>query len=164
MTKRMLGVFAALLMSFNALAEFNYEGKGKLTYPTGMAKPFTFGFAFKKIDYGYQFKIGSHEMEVDQVPGKYTIWVNLHQEQNVFVQEFAKGYFQGFEWKLGEHSISLKKKKFEKDAPRGNYVLNINGVDHFFKGKNGAIEILFNKDGIRSIETEGFVKDLGIKG
>ncbi len=163
MLKKLLLVLTATALSFSAWADFSYEGKGKLTYPTGAQKPFTFGFAYKKIDYGYAFTIGTHNMEVEQLPNKYTIWLNLRDDTNVYIQEFAKGYFEGFEWQLGEHKISLKKKQFEKDGPRGNYVLNIDGVDHFFKGKNGAIDIIFSKKGIRAIETSGFVKDIGLK-
>lgn len=161
--KRSLAILLTLMLSFAAQAEFEYNGQGKLVYPTGMEKPFNFGFAFKKADYGYIFKIGSREMEVEQIPSKYSIWINMHQEKNVFIQEFAKGYFQGFEWTLGDHKLSLTKKVFKGKRAKGDYVLNIDGVNYFFKGKNGQIDILFSKDGIRAIETDGFVKDIGLK-
>lgn len=163
MFKRMFMLFGLMLCSFGASAEFNYVGKGNLVYPTGMKKPFNFGFTYKKADYGHKFKIGKQEMDVEQLPSKYTIWINLHQEKNVFVQEFAKGYFEAFEWQLGEHTITLRKKVFKKKRAKGDYVLNIDGEQYFFKKTNGQINILFNDKGIRAIEAEGFVKDIGMK-
>lgn len=152
-------VLAAVLCSFNAAADFNYDGKGSLKYPTGMEKPFTFGFAFEQGENGYFFQVGKQKMSTSDVPKKYSIWLTLHKEEHVFIQEFAKGYFQAFEWDLGEHKVHLKKKVFKDKRVKGDYVLLIDDKEYYFKGTNGQIEVNFNKKGISSITTQGFVKD-----
>ncbi len=159
---RFLMVLALCTVSHMAVAEFNYEGNGTLKYPTGVETPFSFGFAFNKTGSGHKFKAGQYEMEVGQVPDKYSIWIAMVEDKNVYVQEFAGGYFEGFEWQLGEHSVSLKKKVLSPKRALGDYVLTVNGIDYFFKGKQGAIEILFDENGISSIEANSFIKDLGM--
>jgi uncharacterized protein YdeI (BOF family) len=161
MFKKLMLVLVGSLCSFSALADFDYLGKGKLLYPTGMEKPFTFGFAYKKIEYGHTFKVGKQEMEVEELPKKYSIWMTLHKGESLFIQEFAKGYFKAFDWKLGEHTITMNKKVFKDERVKGDYVLTIDGQEYYFKGKNGQIEIIFNKKGISRIGTSGFVKDRG---
>jgi hypothetical protein len=163
MIKKLLLITAATLCSFSASAEFDYAGKGTLTYPTGMQKPFAFGFAFKMGAEGQYFRVGEQKMSTSEVPEKYSIWLTLHKDKHVWVQEFAKGYFQEFDWQLGKNRITLKKKVFEKKRAKADYVLNINGDDYFFTNTNGQIEITFTKDGIKAIETAGFVKDIGLK-
>jgi hypothetical protein len=145
------------------MADFDYPGKGTLIYPTGMEKAFEFGFAFKQEANGYVFKVGKQKINTTDVPSKYALWLTLHQGKHVWIQEFAKGYFQGFDWTLGKHKIKLYKKTFDKKRAKGDYVLNIDGDDYYFRDKTGQIQINFNNNGIRSIETGGFVKDIGLK-
>ncbi|NQZ11113.1 MAG: hypothetical protein HRT35_28505 [Algicola sp.] len=159
MNKKQLVLTAMMLCSFGAQADFDYAGKGLLKYPTGMEKEFSYGFTFKQGENGYSFKVGEQQMNTADVPAKYSIWLTLHKNENVFVQEFAKGYFQAFKWQLGEHSIELKKKVMESKRVKGDYVLIIDGEEFYFKGKSGQIDIMFNKTGIRAISTSGFVRD-----
>lgn len=164
MLKYALIVFAltALVHPFAAQADFDYPGKGTLTYPTGTTKPIEFGFAFKQGPNGYMFKVGKQEMSTSDVPSKYSIWLTLHEDKHIFVQEFAKGYFKEFEWKLGDHTIKLFKKTFKSGRrAKGDYVLEIDGVDYNFVKKSAQIQINFTKKGIRSIDVEGFIQ--GIK-
>lgn len=170
MLKYSLLILTSLLCCFSAQADFEYPGKGTLTYPTGMKKAFNFGFTFKQSATGYVFKVGQQEMSVPDVPSKYSLWLTLHQDKHVWVQEFAKGYFQSFDWTLGTHQIKLYKKNFsqkrskgDKKRSKGDYVLNIDGNDYYFHHNTGQIQINFNEKGIKSIETEGFVKAIGVK-
>jgi uncharacterized protein YdeI (BOF family) len=163
MLKKILLITVATLCSFSALADFEYPGKGTLTYPTGTQKKFAFGFAFKKGPDGQYFQVGEQKMSTDEVPQKYSIWLTLHQDKYVWVQEFSKGYFEGFDWQLGKHHITLKKKLFDKKRAKADYVLNIDGYDYFFSNTNGQIEIEFNNKGIKVININGFVKDIGMK-
>lgn len=158
MLKTALIALIGLASTFSALADFDYPGKGTLTYPTGMQKPFDFGFAFKQGPNGYFFKVGKQEMSTSDVPSKYSIWLTLHKDENVFVQEFAKGYFQGFEWDLGEHKVKLYKKVLKKKhSNKGDYVLEINGETFQFSKKSAELQINFTNKGIRSISTNGFL-------
>ena len=156
--KNLTIALVSLSWSFSALADFDYPGKGTLTYPTGMTKPFEFGFAFKQGPNGYTFKVGKQEMNTSDVPSKYSIWLTVHKDENIFVQEFAKGYFKEFDWTIGEHKLKLYKKTFKKKRGLGDYVLNIDGEDYFFLKKSAEIQINFTKKGIRSIDVSGFYK------
>lgn len=158
MLKRFL-LLTAILSSFQVWADFDYTGKGTLKYPTGMTKAFDFGFAFKQGENGYFFQVGKQKMSTADVPAKYSIWLTLHNDESVFVQEFGKGYFQEFTWQLGEHKVELKKKIFKNNRVKGDYVLVINGQNYFFHKKTGQLDILFNSKGIRTIDTVGFVRD-----
>jgi hypothetical protein len=159
MIKQFALMAALTFSSFAALADFDVAGNGTLKYPTGMNKPFKFGFAFTQGENGYVFKLGKQEMQTADVPTKYTIWLTLHGNDSVFVQEFAKGYFQEFEWKLDKHTIKLKKKIYEDRRVKGDYVLTINGDEFYFAKKSGQLNIYFNKKGVSRVDTDGFVRD-----
>ena len=98
-------------------------------------------------------------MSTSDVPEKYSIWVSLHNNEHVFIQEFTKGYFKGFDWQLGKHTVKLSKKVFKDRRVKGDYVLNIDGEDYYFAKTTAQINIHFTKKGIRTIDTDGFVKD-----
>lgn len=153
-------LFTLAISPFYALADFDLPGKGILKYPTGMNKDFNFGFAYKEGPEGYYFRVGKQKMNTSELPKKYSIWLTLHEESgNVFIQEFAKGYFKGFEWDLGDHKVKLHKKVFKGRRVKSDYVLTINGEDFYFAKKNAQLNINFNNKGVRSIDTDGFVRD-----
>ena len=107
---RGLMVLITMIFSLVVKADFNYEGNGKLIYPTGVKTDLKFGFKVQKTDNGYTFVAGNQEMKVSHVPEKYSIWLSMNPERGVFIQEFSNNYFKEFEWQLGEHKLSLKKK------------------------------------------------------
>ncbi|MCC2604588.1 hypothetical protein [Planctobacterium marinum] len=158
---RLLLIFT-LSICHPAYAEFSYEGQGLLRFPTGTEVIFNFGFAFQQSGYNNVFTAGEQQMEVTQRPEKYSIWLSMNQNHEVYVQEFATSYFREFEWTLGEHKIALQKKVLSPKRSIGDYVLTIDNISYFFKGKQGSVDILFDDEGIASIEANGFVKDLGL--
>ncbi|MBE1300289.1 MAG: hypothetical protein GJ680_10345 [Alteromonadaceae bacterium] len=162
MLKRLTCIWMLVLYSTVVNADFNFAGKGTLRYPTGVETPFEFGFTLVQRASGNIFHAGTYEMEVSQVPEKYSIWISVHEDKHVYVQEFAGGYFEGFTWLLGEHQIILKKKVNQRKKVPGNYVLSVDGVDHFLKGKSGSVDVYFDSKGIKDVDLSGFVKDLGI--
>jgi len=162
MPTKLVTAILLLAISLTAQADFNAEGKGKLTYPTGTTADFAFGLSVKSLADGYLFKAGQQELEVSQIPEKYSIWLGLHKDQHVFVQEFARNYFETFEWQLGDHKIRLQKKVLSPKRAPGDYVLSIDHIDYFFQGKQGQIEILLDENGITAIEANGFTKDIGM--
>ena len=159
LTQTLIVFLTLLLVSNNALADFDLKGKGNLIYPTGMKKPFEYGFGFKQSNEGYKFRVGEQVMNTTDLPAKYTIWISVHNNESIFVQEFTKGYFKEFDWTLGDHEVKLTKKVFKKRRVKGDYVLTINGEEFYFAKDTAQINIHFTQKGVRNIDTDGFVKD-----
>ena len=149
-----------MVVSLSVQAEFQLKGSGIISYPTGVVNLLPIGFSITKGSNGFTFVAGEQEMQVSSVPEKYSIWLSINKEHQIFVQEFSRSYFNEFEWQLGNHSIALKKKVLSPKRYLGDYVLSIDNIDYFFKSKQSFIDILFNEDGISSIEANGFLKDL----
>ncbi|MDP5213006.1 hypothetical protein ORJ66_08115 [Pseudoalteromonas tunicata] len=149
------------LCSFSCFADFDFAGKGTLTYPTGLKKEFEFGFSWQATT--GQMRIGKKSYAMKELPESYSVALALSQDdKNVWVQEFAKGYFEQFEWALGEHTITLKKQVFSNPV-KGDYVLNIDGTDYFFTGRASSLNIEFDEAGIKQITADGVSKDMGNK-
>lgn len=150
------------LMCFCANADFNHTGIGKVIFPTGTQTELNFTLAARKTPNGYSFTAGQQELEVAQIPEKYSIWLSMNKDQLVYVQEFANAYFKEFELQLGDYEVKLRKKVLKPNPARGDYVLSINNLDFFFTSNQGQIDILMDENGITTIEANGFAKDLGM--
>ena len=121
------------LFSSSVWADFDYPGEGKVRYPTGLEKPFAFGFGWNEAD--GKFKIGSKTYAM-QLPESYSIAITLSKdEEQIWVQEFNNGFIESFNWQIGEHSLQLKKSKF-KDPVKGDYVISLDNKDYFFARNN----------------------------
>lgn len=154
-------IICILLFSFPSFANFDLKGNGTLSYPTGISKPFNFGFAWNNKT--EKFTIGQKSYSMEQVPDSYSIALAISKnEKSVWVQEFAKGYFEQFEWKIGKHYVQLKKQKFESKV-LGNYVLILDDNQYFFTSRAASLTIKFNEDGIKGISIDGVTKDFGTK-
>jgi len=150
-----------LFFAFPSFANFDLKGSGTLSYPTGISKPFNFGFAWNNKT--EKFTIGQKPYSMEQVPDSYSIALAISKnEKSVWVQEFAKGYFEQFEWKIGKHHVQLKKQKFENKV-LGNYVLILDDNQYFFTSRAASLTIKFNENGIKGISIEGVTKDFGTK-
>lgn len=155
--------FTLLLSCFSSisLANFDYQGPGELIYPTGVKKPFKFGFAWDSKN--QQFRIGPKSYSMSDLPESYSIALTLSKDESkIWVQEFNPGFIETFNWQLGDHKIQLNKKNF-KQAVKGNYVLTLNNTDYFFVRNNISIEVKFNEKGIDNIKIDGVTKDMGAK-
>lgn len=141
-----------------ASADFVATGSGSLTYPTGLKQPLDFSISFQKGT----FSVGPLSMKTPSTPEKYSLGIILYKDKHVMVQEFANGYFSEFDLSISDHEISLRKKTF-KDQVKGNYVVSIDGVDYFFTSSIGQIEFMLTDKGIKGIEVQGLVKDIGAK-
>lgn len=151
-------LFVLLLAPFATYADFVEAGKGKLIYPTGLSQPLDFTLGYSKG----KFTAGPLSMKTRSIPEKYSLGIMLYKDEHVMVQEFANGYFTEFDLKIANHSISLKKKTF-KEKVKGDYVLTIDGIDYFFTSSIGQVEFILSDKGIKGIEVQGFVKDIGAK-
>lgn len=155
--------FLAILLlgiSHASYADFNYAGKGEIKYPTGVVKPFEFGFAWQQQ--AEKFTIGNKTYDMS-LPESYSVAITLAKEDNqVWVQEFNNGYIEGFTWQIGEHTIKLTKRDL-KNAVNGNYTISLDHKDYFFARSNISIVIKFNNDGITTVAIDGVTKDMGTK-
>ena len=161
--KKLIFIFSPLYVLFAnfAYADFDYVGAGTLQYPTGAEKAFKFGFAWQASS--NKFRIGDKSYEMSELPESYSIAITLSKDKDkVWVQEFNKGFIEGFEWKLGKHQLSLKKQDF-KGSVIGNYQLTFNKIDYFLARPNISVEISFTEEGIGSIKLDGVTKDMGMK-
>ncbi|ASM50678.1 hypothetical protein PESP_a2756 [Pseudoalteromonas espejiana DSM 9414] len=150
-----------LCISNNALADFNLNGKGTVTYPTGIEKPFNFGFAWQQ-QVG-KFTIGDKSYNMSQLPNSYSVAITLSKDDSqVWVQEFNNGFIKEFDWQIGKHKVSLKKQKFS-DVVKGDYVIELNGRSYFFTRNNASIVINFDESGIETIAIDGVTKNMGTK-
>ncbi|OUL59392.1 hypothetical protein [Pseudoalteromonas ulvae] len=144
-----------------SFADFDLPGKGELIYPTGMVKPFEFGFGWNEAQ--SKIRIGNKQYDLNELPESYSVAIAMSKdEKNVWVQEFAKGYFEQFNWQIGSHVISLRKQSFDH-AVKGDYVLTVDGTDYFFVSRAASITIKFAQDGIESVTADGVTKDMGNK-
>ncbi|WP_325047860.1 hypothetical protein [Pseudoalteromonas sp. T1lg23B] len=98
-----------------------------------------------------------------ELPESYSIAITLSKDESkVWIQEFNKGFIEGFDWQLGKHKLSLHKQDFN-DNVKGNYLLTFNNVDYFLARSNVSIEISFTTEGIDNVKLDGVTKDMGIR-
>lgn len=143
-----------------AWADFDYPGEGKVRYPTGVEKPFKFGFAWQASE--QKFTIGKKTYDM-QLPVSYSIAITLAKdEEKIWVQEFNNGFIESFSWQIGEHTLQLKKQKF-KDPVKGDYVISLDNKDYFFARNNISIMVKFKDEGIDSVAIDGVTKNMGTK-
>ncbi|CAH9059686.1 hypothetical protein PSECIP111951_03062 [Pseudoalteromonas holothuriae] len=150
-----------LVFSSMSIADFDLPGEGTLRYPTGVEKDFKFGFGWQAST--QQFRIGDKSYEMSELPESYSIAITLSKDgTKIWVQEFNKGFIEGFEWQLGKHKLSLKKQDLNNNV-LGNYLLTFNKRDYFLARPNVSVEVSFNQDGIDRVKLDGVTKDMGIK-
>lgn len=158
---RLASLILLLLAAPFTFANFEHKGEVKVTYPTGQVKAKSMPLAYKQGQYEHTFTVGSQEYQVTGQPQSYSIALLLQANNYVWVQEFAKGYFEGFDWQIGEHSIKLYKRILSKPV-KGDYILTIDGKDYFFQQNLAQITFKFDDKGIKSIEVDGMVASLGL--
>ncbi|NOU52452.1 hypothetical protein HG263_18165 [Pseudoalteromonas sp. JBTF-M23] len=150
-----------LFFSSVSLADFDYTGEGTLRYPTGVEKDFKFGFGWQTST--KKFRIGDKSYEMSELPESYSIAITLSKDEDkVWVQEFNKGFIEGFEWQIGNHKIWLRKQDYN-DNVIGSYLLTFNKVDYFLARPNISIEVSFTQSGIANVKLDGVTKDMSIK-
>ena len=111
---RRLVLAASLLLSPPLLADFQLEGDLVLHYPTGTQKEIKMPISYTGKEYDHKFKVGTMEYSVSGRPEKYSFALVLQKNNYMWVQEFSKGYFEGFEWRIGDHKIRLYKEVLSK--------------------------------------------------
>ncbi len=83
------------------------QDKVSLVLLDGSKQSLQFGFAFTQKNGTEVFQAGVQEVEVAELPDKYTLALVLHQEEQIWVTDWINQPLQGFEWTLGKHSFKL---------------------------------------------------------
>lgn len=152
---------ASVLMSFNAAADFVYDGKLEITYPSGQSVEKEMPLSYTQKGYDHAFQVGEHIFNVSGKPESYSIAMLLQPNNLVWVQEFANGQFESFKLDLGDYKFKLVKRILNEPV-KGDYILSVNNVDYFFQQNLAQITFLFDEDGIKEIEVDGMVASLGL--
>lgn len=152
---------ALCLSSFSAMADFNYDGKLEITYPSGQSVEKELPLSYTQKGYDHTFQVGEHVFNVSGEPESYSIAMLLQPNNLVWVQEFAKGQFESFKLDLGDYKFKLVKKILNEPV-KGDYILSVNNVDYFFQQSLAQITFLFDENGIKEIEVDGMVASLGL--
>ncbi|KZN63668.1 hypothetical protein [Pseudoalteromonas luteoviolacea] len=157
-----IGFFISFIcFSLNAVADFDVNGQGVVTYPTGVEKSFDFGFGWNANN--QKFRIGKKSYSMSQLPESYSIALTLSKDgSKVWIQEFNAGYIEEFEWKIGRHKLKLSKRAFSSRV-RGDYILTLNNVDYFLSRNNVSIDVHFEESGIKSVRLDGVTRNMGTK-
>lgn len=158
---KLTGLCSALLFSSVATADFAESGELELFYPTGSSKKLEMPLAYTGGEYDHIFQVGKMKYNVSGQPEKYSFAVVLQKNNYVWVQEFAKGYFESFDWNIGDYKIRLYKEILAKPV-MGDYILSINDTDYFFSKKIAQLTFIFDENGIKEIEVDGMVASLGL--
>jgi hypothetical protein len=141
----------------SAWAYFTVPGQGQLFLLDGSVQSLQFGFAFNQKNGAEVFQAGIQEMEVAELPEKYTLALVLHQDTQIWVTDWINKPLQGFEWTLGRHTFVLSKNTEPKyaDRARGGYVLMFNKTPYFFHKNMAQIKFHFTKEGVAEVFIEG---------
>jgi hypothetical protein len=161
--QKLIRLLAVVSLTFAPLsyADFDFKGPGELRFQSGTSDGFYFGFGWEEAT--NQFRIGPKKYTMAEIPSSYSIAITLSKdESNVWIQEFYQGYIEEFSWQLGSNTLSLKKGDFVKSV-KGNYVLNLNGIEYLFDRNNISIDVTFDNDNIKNIKLEGVIKNMGTK-
>ncbi|WP_337840411.1 hypothetical protein [Rheinheimera sp.] len=140
-----------------AWGAFEVPGKGSMTLANGETQPLMFSFAYKQANSGFVFQAGQQEVEVADVPEKYTLALVLHQDKEVWVTDWVNEPIASFDWTLGQYHLVLKKNTDPKLATkaRGGFVLSVNGTLYFFHKNMAQLKFHFDATGLKELSVEG---------
>ncbi|KPD22938.1 hypothetical protein [Idiomarina abyssalis] len=159
-------VVIALLFSAQTLADWKAEGSGKVIYPSGRTEPLDFGFEYKKVYDTIIFTAGKSQMRTSEMPPNYILNLFVNKQGQVYVAEFANGFFKGFELNIGEHKISVnRRREFDEEEPLRHLRVQINDRSFLLDTTHPTIKFEFDEEkGIVDINGSGLLKDLSSRG
>lgn len=158
--KSLFGVLitSAIMFSSACQAQFELSGPVTITLQDNSTQQSHFGFAFLEQEGAYEFRIGPHQMAVEEVPKRYTLALMLNKEQLVWAKDISKAPLKGFDWQIGKHKLQLFKQALQPARP-GDFVLIIDGLRyHFIEGRPAQIHFHFDEKGITEIEVEAMLQ------
>ena len=154
-------VTIGLGLSTYSHADFSLNGALTLKFPTGTKQEIDMPIAYKGSEYDHKFRVGKMEYTVSGRPERYSFALVLQKNNYMWVQEFAKGYFESFDWTIGDKKIRLYKEILAKPV-KGDYILSIGETDYFFQQNLAQLTFIFDEEGIKEIEVDGMVASLGL--
>lgn len=159
-------IVIALLFSGQTLADWKAEGSGKVIYPSGRTEPLDFGFEYKKVYDTIIFTAGKSQMRTSEMPPNYILNIFVNKEGQVYVAEFASGFFKGFELNIGEHKVSVShRREFDEEEPLKHLRVQINDRSFLLDSTHPTIKFEFDEEkGIVDINGSGLLKDLSSRG
>jgi hypothetical protein len=159
-------VVIALLFSAQTLADWKAEGSGKVIYPSGRTEPLNFGFEYKKVYDTIIFTAGKSQMRTSEMPPNYILNLFVNKQGQVYVAEFANGFFKGFELNIGAHKISVNhRQEFDEEEPLRHLRVQINDRSFLLDTTHPTIKFEFDEEkGIIDINGSGLLKDLSSRG
>jgi hypothetical protein len=163
---KFLFVVIALLFSTQTLADWKAEGSGEVIYPSGRTEPLDFGFEYKKVYDTIIFTAGKSQMRTSEMPPNYILNLFVNKQGQVYVAEFANGFFKGFELTIGEHKISVNhRREFDEEEPLKHLRVQINDRSFLLDTTHPTIKFEFDEEkGIVDINGSGLLKDLSSRG
>ncbi|MGM0430730.1 MAG: hypothetical protein ACQEQ2_10595 [Pseudomonadota bacterium] len=159
-------VVMTLLFSTQTLADWKAEGSGKVIYPSGRTEPLDFGFEYKKVYDTVIFTAGESQMRSSEMPPNYILNLFVNKQGQIYVAEFASGFFKGFELTIGEHKISVNhRREFDEEEPLRHLRVQINDRSYLLDTTHPTIKFEFDEEkGIADINGSGLLKDLSSRG
>lgn len=151
-----------MLVSPSLLAQgWLADGEGKIVYPSGRTETLNFDFAYEKSFDTYVFKAGQATMQTQQVPPNYSLNAVVNSEGNIYIAEFASGFFESFELNIGGHYVAIKlRREFDPEAPKKHLVVLIDDMSYLLDTTHPAIRFNFDDNGISDIDGIGLIRDL----
>ncbi|MDV6317114.1 hypothetical protein [Idiomarina sp. HP20-50] len=159
-------IIFALVFSGSALADWKAEGSGKVIYPSGRTEPLNFGFEYKKIYDTVVFRAGKSQMRTSEMPPNYILNVFVNDKGQIYVAEFAEGFFKGFELNIGGHHVSITHRdEFDEDEPLKHLRVQLDDRSFLLDTTHPTIKFEFDEEkGIANITGSGLLKDLSLHG
>ena len=156
----------ALLFSTQSLADWEAKGEGKVIYPSGRTEPINFGFEYKKVYDTVIFTAGKSQMRTSEMPPNYILNMFVNDKGQVYVAEFAEGFFKGVELAIGEHNIVVEhRREFDDEEPLKHLRVRINDRSYLLDSTHPTIKFEFDEEkGIADISGSGLLKDLSTRG
>lgn len=146
-----------LLWASNCLASFEMPGQGYAELSCGTSESVDFGFALKKQDESYVFTAGNQQVNVPDVPERYTLVMVLHQDKEVWIPDWFDKPLQSFDWSIAGKRIQLKQNTDSRsiDKARGGFVVLVDETPYFFHSNTAQLKFHFNQEGLQDLRIEG---------
>jgi hypothetical protein len=154
---RALLALTMILLSFGAAADFMIEGKLKLEQADGQKIQKTFPLTLFREEGHYLFSIGEQQTRLPAPPQKYSLYVILQNDEDIFVTDFSQQPLRAFTLDIAEHRLEVSRDPLARTA-RGRYVLKLDGETFYFSRGPGQINFIFDQHGIKDVTVQGMFK------
>lgn len=156
MVKALLALMA-IVLSFSAVADFLIEGQLKLEQSDGQKLQQKFPLALFREEGSYQFSIGEQQTRLPAPPQKYSLYIVLQNDEDLFITDFSQQALKAFTLDIAERRLEVSRDPLARTA-RGRYVLKLDGEIFYFGRGPGQINFIFDENGIKDVTVQGMFK------